>query len=157
MRTLDKKSNTMLLKDFETGLIDRLSLLQEEVKAYPSDELFQAVAPGTTNSAEVLCKHIIGNLHWFVGAQLGGTGYVRDRDSEFVSTGYTTETLYDSLEDTKDMVRQTLNQLWNEDLTKTYPILFKDREVTVHFMLLTVITHLDYHRGQIDYHRRIEW
>ncbi len=144
-----------MVNDFEKALVAKLTELQEEVKAFASDELFQSTPEGVSNSAEMLCKHIIGNLNWFIGAQLGGTGYERNREAEFQSSGLTRETIYDSLEDTKDMVKKVLSNLWNEDLHKIYPIPFKDHEVTVHFMLLTLTTHLDYHRGQINYERRL--
>ncbi len=144
-----------MVKDFENALVYKLTELQEEVKAFASDELFRSAPDGVSNSAEVLCKHIIGNLNWFIGAQLGGTGYERNREAEFQSSDLTRETIYDSLADTKDMVKKVLGDLWNEDLHKMYPIPFKDREVTVHFMLLILTTHLDYHRGQINYDRRM--
>ncbi len=144
-----------MIKDFENALITKLTELQEEVKAFSSDEAFQATPDGVFNSPEVLCKHIIGNLNWFVGAQLGGTGYERNREAEFQSGEYTRETIYETLEDTKDMIKKVLGNLWNEDLHKIYPIPFKDQEVSVHFMLLTLTTHLDYHRGQINYDRRM--
>src|SRR4051794_41015373 len=38
------------------------------------------------NSIGHLVLHLTGNLHHFVGAQLGGTGYVRDRPREFTET-----------------------------------------------------------------------
>src|SRR3954465_15437167 len=42
------------------------------------------VDPG--NSVGHLVLHLTGNLNYFVGAQLGGTGYVRDREREFTET-----------------------------------------------------------------------
>src|SRR5262245_4710442 len=41
----------------------------------------KAVEPG--NSAGHLILHLTGNLNHFVGAQLGKSGYVRDREREF--------------------------------------------------------------------------
>ncbi len=144
-----------MVEDFTKALTQKLTNLQNEIMAYDSDELFQKTPPGAPNSAEVLSKHIVGNLNWYIGAQLGGTGYERDRDAEFVPGVYTRETLYDSIAETKDMVTKVLGDLWNEDLTKIYPIPFKDHEITIHAMLLTLTSHLDYHLGQINYGRRI--
>src|SRR5258708_614165 len=39
------------------------------------------IEPG--NSVGHLILHLTGNLNHFVGAQLGGTGYVREREREF--------------------------------------------------------------------------
>ncbi len=144
-----------MVEDFKHSLLEKLSTLQSEVKSYKNDEAFQAIPPGVSNSAEVLCKHILGNLNWFLGAQLGSTGYERNRDAEFSPSVYSKETIIDSIEQTKDMVADVLEDLWNEDLTKPYPILFKNQEVSVHYMLLTITSHTDYHLGQINYARRI--
>jgi hypothetical protein len=35
------------------------------------------------NSVGHLALHIIGNLNYYIGTQIAGTGYVRDRDREF--------------------------------------------------------------------------
>src|SRR5437763_1642404 len=42
------------------------------------------VTPG--NSIGHLILHLTGNLNHFVGSQLGGSGYVRDREREFTET-----------------------------------------------------------------------
>lgn len=145
-----------MIQDFKEHLIKSLSSLQQEVKAYPSDQAFQETRPSTSNSAEVLCQHIIGNLHHFIGAQLGGIDYQRDRDSEFQSHGYSRETIIDSLEETKDVIGKVFEKLWNEDLSAIYPIPFREQQVTVHHLLLEVTAHLDYHLGQLVYNRRID-
>ncbi len=142
--------------DFKDLLVEQLQFLQEEVKAFGSDETFQTTRAGTSNSPEVLCQHIIGNLHHFIGAELGKTGYVRNREAEFESHGYTRETIVDSLEETKDMIKKVLSGIWNQDLMEPYPALFKGEQISVHRMLMILMAHLDYHRGQINYDRRIE-
>src|SRR6516225_12217944 len=68
------------------ALIEELEQLRDDVKklAEPLSEaqLWQRpVEPG--NSVGHLILHLTGNLNHFVGAQLGGTGYVRDREREF--------------------------------------------------------------------------
>src|SRR6266702_1906864 len=39
------------------------------------------------NSIGNLILHLTGNLNYYIGAQIGGTGYVRQRPLEFSSTG----------------------------------------------------------------------
>src|SRR5215472_17935067 len=68
------------------ALVGELEGLRDGVKeaATPlSEEAFwrKPVDPG--NSVGHLVLHLTGNLNHFVGAQLGGTGYVRDREREF--------------------------------------------------------------------------
>lgn len=41
----------------------------------------RATAPGITNSVGNLGQHLCGNLQHFIGAVLGSTGYVRNRES----------------------------------------------------------------------------
>jgi uncharacterized damage-inducible protein DinB len=38
------------------------------------------------NSAGHLLLHLTGNLNYYIGARIAGTGYVRDRDREFTDT-----------------------------------------------------------------------
>src|SRR5437868_5319361 len=38
------------------------------------------------NSFGHLVLHLTGNLNYYIGAQVAGTGYVRDRDREFTET-----------------------------------------------------------------------
>ena len=60
-----------------------LDKLGEELKQYPSHESMWAIAGDIKNSAGNLCLHLCGNLQHFIGARLGGSGYVRNRDAEF--------------------------------------------------------------------------
>ena len=69
-----------------TAVIKELELLRDAVKelsAPLSEEQFwrKPLEPG--NSVGHLVLHLTGNLNHFVGAQLGKTGYVRDREREF--------------------------------------------------------------------------
>ena len=38
------------------------------------------------NSFGHLVLHLTGNLNYYIGTQIAGTGYVRDRDREFTET-----------------------------------------------------------------------
>src|SRR4051794_11155991 len=71
------------------SLIETLELYHNEVRdlvAPLSEAEFwdRPVDPG--NSIGHLVLHLTGNLNHFIGAQLGGTGYVRDREREFTET-----------------------------------------------------------------------
>src|SRR2546428_10628478 len=60
-----------------------LGALRREIEAYADERDIWRVAPGISNCAGTLALHLAGNIQLFVGAVLGGTGYVRDRDAEF--------------------------------------------------------------------------
>src|SRR5207245_5132891 len=63
-----------------TILARDLRALRREIEAYPEERDLWRVQPGITNSGGNLALHLAGNLQYFVGTVLGGTGYVRDRD-----------------------------------------------------------------------------
>ena len=59
------------------------------------------------------------------------------------------------VEDTIAVVEDGLNKLKEGDLEKEYPLLvFKEKTSTGYF-LIHLAVHLDYHLGQINYHRRL--
>ena len=68
-----------------------LTKMVEQIRAFPSDEAFWETPPGITNSAGTLALHINGNLREYVGRQLGGVGYTRDRPAEFSERGVSRE------------------------------------------------------------------
>ncbi len=109
----------------------------------------------SNNSAGNLCLHLIGNLKHFLGATLGNTGFVRDRDAEFTQKDVPRAELVKGIDEAIEAVKTTLASLDEQDLTKPYPIdIFKNGGNTV-FYLLHFSTHLNYHLGQINYHRRL--
>jgi len=59
------------------------------------------------------------------------------------------------IELTIKIVEKTLNNLKNEDLQKTFPINVFGYEMTTEFFLVHLSGHLNYHLGQINYHRRL--
>ena len=60
-----------------------LRCLIREVELFPDDATLWRTVPGIANSAGNLALHVAGNLQHFVGAVLGATGYVRQREREF--------------------------------------------------------------------------
>ena len=69
-------------------LINReLASLRDELLAYPDEQLDLGGAQGLPNSAGNLALHLVGNLRFYIGTQLGATGFVRDRDAEFAKKG----------------------------------------------------------------------
>lgn len=137
-----------------TVLARDLRALAREVDAYPSDDLPWRTAPGTSNSAGTLVLHLAGNLEHFIGAVLGGTGYVRDRDAEFATRDLTRAELRGRIEAAAQSVDATLAQLLPERCEAEYPIPVGGGKLRTGDFLLHLATHLAYHLGQIDYHRR---
>ena len=135
---------------FEKDLIR----LKSEIEAYSVEQKLWMKAEGISNSAGNLCLHILGNLNNYIGAILGNTGYVRNRPAEF-SEKTSKDYLLKLLDETTEMVKQTISNLDSEVLNQTYPDNVFGYEMKTEYFLIHLVGHLNYHLGQINYHRRI--
>lgn len=136
-------------------LLRDLDALSRELQAYEREEDLWACPPGIENSAGTLALHAAGNLQHFLGAQLAGTGYVRDREREFTGRDIPRTELTQEIECAKDAVRITLDALSVERLDEPFPIEVGGVRPRTGVFLLHLAAHLAYHVGQVDYHRRL--
>jgi uncharacterized damage-inducible protein DinB len=132
-----------------------LPRLAAEIAAYPTESAIWVVPAGISNSAGNLCLHLVGNLNHFIGATLGNTGYVRHRELEFSDKNVPREKLLTAVEQTKVMINEVVNQLTPADFEKNFPLEINGSIISTSFMLTHLVTHLSYHLGQINYHRRL--
>ena len=132
-----------------------LDKLKTEIDQYESDEKLWLVATGITNSGGNLALHLVGNLKHFIGAVLGGTGYVRDREAEFTSKSVSRAQLIAAVDETTEIVSTTLAKLTGDELAATYPIDVFGQPMTTEYFITHLATHFNYHLGQINYHRRL--
>ena len=132
-----------------------LQKLSEEINAYENEQVIWMTKDGINNSSGNLCLHLIGNLKHFIGATLGNTGYIRERDKEFSLKNIPKSDLISSVHETKSIVLKTLQKVSAEDLEKDFPLEKHNKIVTTENMLMHLLIHLGYHLGQINYHRRI--
>ena len=88
-----------------------LATVRDQLLAYPDNSSVWVLPNGLPNSAGTLALHIAGNLRWFIGAQLGGSGYVRDRDAEFASRDVDRAELVRKIEAAADEVTRALATL----------------------------------------------
>jgi uncharacterized damage-inducible protein DinB len=132
-----------------------LDKLKTEIDQYESDEKLWLVATGITNSGGNLALHLVGNLKHFIGAVLGGTGYVRDRDAEFTAKSVSRAQLIAAVDETTEIVSTTLAKLTGDELAATYPIDVFGQPMTTEYFIIHLATHFNYHLGQINYHRRL--
>lgn len=132
-----------------------LNKLKTEIEQFADESDLWKTGEGITNSAGNLSLHLTGNLQHFVGGVLGGSGYVRDRDAEFSSTGISRTELLSNIETTIEVLTHTLEKLTDDDFAKTYPIEVFGHPMTTGYFLTHLATHFNYHLGQINYHRRL--
>jgi len=144
------------MKDTILEMLERdIRKVMDELMLYKNEADLWKVTEGINNSAGNLALHLTGNLNHFIGAVLGDTGYIRNRDSEFTTKGISKTELITSLEYTIKTIKQTFDKFSEEDLQKKFPLEKHGKEVTTGHMLLHLLTHLNYHLGQLNYHRRL--
>jgi uncharacterized damage-inducible protein DinB len=142
---------TILITLFEK----ELDKLKEELAAYEQDDQVWKTADGISNSGGNLCLHLTGNLQHFIGATLAETGYIRNRDAEFKLKNIPRHKLLEEIDNTKQVVTDTLEQLSKKELESEYPIQVTGEPMSTQAFLIFLLKHLSYHIGQMNYHRRL--
>ena len=129
--------------------------LAEELKLYPDEATIWQIKGDILNSGGNLTLHLIGNLRHFIGAIVGQTGYIRQRDLEFSSKNIPRETLTSELMDVSEMVKNVITAVPESQWLENFPVQKHGETVTMPFMMLHLLAHLEYHLGQVNYHRRL--
>lgn len=132
-----------------------LNKLKTEIESYQNEEIIWKIDKNILNSAGNLTLHLVGNICHFVGAILGNTGYVRNRELEFSLKDIPRQELILQIEKTIEVVNSSLEKLSEENLKKEYPLEPLGYTMTTEYFLIHLIGHLEYHLGQINYHRRL--
>jgi uncharacterized damage-inducible protein DinB len=145
--TLNQTLRTLFERD-----IKRLKI---EIESYKNEENLWKIEGEVLNSAGNLCLHLIGNLNHFIGAEIGKTGYFRQRELEFSQKDIPKKELIEKLEEVITIVDDSIKSLSEEGLfAETSVPKFTEKQTTA-FLLLHLHAHLNYHLGQINYHRRL--
>lgn len=132
-----------------------LNKLIEELSLYKSEEDIWKIKEGISNSAGNLTLHLVGNLKHFIGATLGKTGYVRERDKEFSEKNIPRHLLINDVKDTIAIIKDTLSKLNTDSLEQDFPITLNNMVSSTASVLVYLLAHLNYHLGQVNYHRRL--
>src|SRR5262249_5245260 len=138
------------------ALIEELEELRDAVRQLAAGlseaELWaKPVEPG--NSVGHLILHLTGNLNHFVGAQLGKTGYVRDREREFTERNPPSKAeALAGLDAAVAAFRRVVGGLSAEQLAASHP---EARFGTVLKALVHLLSHFALHRGQMSYLARL--
>lgn len=144
----------MLSHSLKSLMVRELRAAQRELDAYPDDASVWRPVPGVPNTGGTLALHLAGNLQHFVGAILGGSGYVRDRDAEFARRDVPRAELRAGLDAAIAAIERTFGALPEDALTRPYPEPIAKRAVHTTTFALHLLSHLAYHLGQLDTHRR---
>lgn len=132
-----------------------LDTLAKEINQYTNEEDLWKTAEGINNCAGNLCLHICGNLKHFIGAVLGNSGYVRERDREFNDKNVPRDSLLTNIEETKKSIADTFAAVDTDSMEADYPIEVFGHKMKTGFFLIHLHGHMNYHLGQVNYHRRL--
>jgi len=142
------------ISTFARILARDLGVLEREVSLYPDDAGLWKPVIGQPTLGGNLALHLAGNLRHFVGGVLGGSGFKRDRDGEFSARGLTREAVIAEIRAAKADVAAALAKLDPALLDRPFPEVIRDHQLPTRMVLVHLITHLSFHLGQLDYHRR---
>jgi uncharacterized damage-inducible protein DinB len=145
----------MLVETLKTLFTRDLNRLRNEIESYKKEENLWKVEGRIANSAGNLCLHLVGNLNTYIGKEIGKTDYIRNREMEFSLKNVSREELLNKIDDTIKVVNKSLDNLDDSTLAKEYPLLVFEERTSTEYLLVHLSTHLTYHLGQINYHRRL--
>lgn len=132
-----------------------LTKLEQELLSYYKESSLWVIDHQIANSAGNLALHLFGNLRQFIGFDLGGFPYERNRDREFGAKGEPRDGLIQELQEVKKVVELSLLNFPEERLSDTSLHAFFGYPMSIGYFLIHLYGHFNYHLGQINYHRRM--
>ncbi|MEP7323605.1 MAG: DUF1572 family protein [Saprospiraceae bacterium] len=145
----------MLLETIQLVFIRDLEKLRFEIQSYKNEDVIWHTEKAITNPAGNLVLHLVGNLNAFIGAALGHTDYVRNRDLEFSMKGVSRIELIHKIDAAIKMIGEVMPTLKDLDVNELFPILVFKEKTSIEYFLIHLAGHLNYHLGQVNYHRRL--
>ncbi len=144
-------------KELATLFSRDLNKLADELRANPDEISMWRVQGDITNPAGTLALHLLGNLNHFIGYVLGGVPFQRDRDAEFSRRDVPREELLAEVEKTRAVIEATLNNLEEHRLSEPFPGELPPAlaGTSTGGFLMHLYGHLNWHLGQVNYHRRM--
>jgi hypothetical protein len=122
-----------------------------ELAAPLSEEQFWTKPFSFGNSFGNLVLHLTGNLNYYIGAQIAGTGYVRDRPQEFSEASRPSKAeVMKKFDEAVEMVVRTIRNQSGDDWSKAYSGTGVDAKNRFE-IVLQCATHLHHHIGQMMY------
>lgn len=143
----------MLIEILKTIYHRDLQRLYDEIELYKDETVMWKTERGIKNCGGNLCLHLIGNLETYIGQAIGKFEYTRNRELEFSLKDVPKTKLLEMVKRTSEKVMKSLDKV--EDMENEFPLLIGDEKRSVGYSLVHLSTHLTYHLGQINYHRRL--
>ena len=145
----------MLSQTLQALYVRDLKKLKQELELYKNEADIWKIEKQIANPAGNLCLHLVGNLNTYIGATLGNTGYIRNRDIEFSLRDVSRKELIEKVEGTIAMIEKVMPTVSDDKLKEEYPMLVLAEKTSTEYFLVHLSVHLGYHLGQVNYHRRL--
>ena len=145
----------MLLSILKSLFLRDLAKLKTEIELYKDEHNLWLIDKQVSNTAGNLCLHLVGNLNAYIGAEFGKTGYIRNRPLEFSLKDVPRTELLKSIDDAILMISASFDKITEQQLANEYPQEVAAGKVSSGYFLTHLASHLAYHLGQVNYHRRL--
>jgi hypothetical protein len=155
----ESKAHLNSMPDLRTtianGLVERYAYLAttvRELAAPLSEEQFWQKPFPFGNSFGHLVLHLTGNLNYYIGAEVTGTGYVRDRDREFTEPKHFSKgEVLKRFDGAIEVVLRAIRAQSEGDWSKSYTAVREEDAGNRFNVFLRCATHLHHHVGQMVY------
>jgi len=143
---------TTVLIDLYTREIGKL---KQEIETFePEEQLWKTMEHGTL-AAGNHCLFITGTLQHFIGNIIGDSGYIRNKEAELKARNVPRERLLEEVNNARQVVVDTLEQVSKTDLQKVFPTNEFEEPVTTEFYLIHLLKNMSFHLGQIQLLRQL--
>lgn len=132
-----------------------LNKVINEIQLFENDKKMWVIAGSINNSAGNLALHIAGAVNHFIGKVLGNNNYVRTREKEFSEKNLPKELVIMNLKQAIETAKKVLPLISEQDMRNEFPEKLGGVTMTIEFFLIHLISHINYHLGQVNYHRRV--
>ena len=144
-------TNTSVLTILERDLAKVIA----ELNAFQQEQNMWKLQGTINNSAGNLALHISGAVSHFIGAVLGNNGYQRNREKEFSDKNTPRDEVILKIYEAIASIKAVLPYIEEDEMQKEFPEKIGGQTLSIGFFLTHLISHINYHLGQINYHRRI--
>lgn len=145
----------MLIQSFRSLFTRDLMKLKAEIESYQNEANLWRTDKAIANSAGNLCLHLVGNLNAYIGVGLAKTNYIRQRGLEFSLKNILRAELLQKIDEVTVVVETGLANLNENQMQDNFPIVIWEKPTPMFYTLVHLHSHLNYHLGQVNYHRRL--
>jgi uncharacterized damage-inducible protein DinB len=143
--------NTTLVRDFERNYREAAQKIRALVEPLTDEQIWTRPYP-YGNSIGHLLLHLTGNLSYYIGAEMGGTGYIRNRQLEFSDKIHHPKAeLLAKFDAAIATVATVLQKQSEQDWSATYTAKGFEDCGDRFTAILRCAAHLSHHTGQIIY------